>query len=183
MDITVQIRIAKPPATAARTMFDPSKDSSWISGVLKSEFLRGLHPTIVGTRVRRRGMILGQTISCVTEVTASETNRKLVMRFVEGPLKGEVSYDIVPTKRGCAVRVRSNTSAHFRIPGMSWLLRRSIGADLRRLKSIVEGDDCLNRPDKSRAKCRSKRPFPARLRQQLLEDQHDGLGLSHMYDA
>ena len=142
-----------------------------------------VHPTVVGARVRRQAVVMGETISCVTEVTASVANRKLVMRFVEGPLKGEVSYDIAPINGGCVVRVRSNASSHFQIPGMSWLLRRSIGADLRRLKSLVEGDNCLNWPDQSRADYGSHRPFPPQLRQQLLEDQHDGLGQSRMYDT
>ena len=105
------------------------------------------------------------------------------MRFVEGPLKGEVWYNIAPKNGGCLVRIRSNVSSQFQIPGMSWRLRRSIGADLRRLKSIVEGDECLNWPDTSRPDHEANRPLPAQLRQQLLEDQHDGLSLSRMYDT
>jgi hypothetical protein len=140
MDITVTLHIAKPPATIARTMFDANKDSSWIGGVLKVEFLVGC-PMSVGGRVRRLAMILGRPFSCVTEVIAHGTIRSLVMRFVEGPLRGEVSYDIVPTLSGSVVRIRNTASPRFVIPGMGWLLRRSVRADLRRLKSIVEDDD------------------------------------------
>jgi hypothetical protein len=140
MNNTVTLHIAKPPATVAKTMFDPSKEPSWIGGVLTSEFLVG-YPITIGARVRRQGKVLGYLFSFVTEVTARETNRKLVMRFVEGPLKGEVSYDIVPTKRGCLVRIRNSASSRFRMLGMDWLMRRSVRADLRRLKTIVETGD------------------------------------------
>ena len=139
MDIRVTLHIAKPPATVARTMFDPSKDSSWIGGVLMAEFLVG-RAMSVGGRVRRLGSILGRPFSCVTEIIAHGANRHLVMRFVEGPLKGEVSYDIVPTMSGSVVRIRKNVSSNFRIPGMGWLLRRSFRPDLQRLKAIVESD-------------------------------------------
>lgn len=184
MDITVKCNIAKPPAAVARTLFDPSNDSWWINGVLKAESLtQRVDPTVLGFRVRRQGIVLGQMISCVTEVIASEANRKLVMRFVEGPLKGEVSYVIVPTNRGSLLHVRSNASSQFQIPGMCWLLRRSIRADLRRLRNIVESDYCLSRVDEARPDCRSTRTSQAHLRQQLLEDQHDGLGQSRMYDT
>lgn len=140
MDFTVTLHIAKTPAIVARTMFDSSRDTSWIGGVLKSEFLVGRSIT-VGGRVRRQGTLLGRRFSYITEVTASETNRKLVMRFVEGPLTGEVAYDIVPTKNGSLVRIRNNSRPRLRIPGMGWFLRRSVRADLRRLKVIVENND------------------------------------------
>jgi hypothetical protein len=76
----------------------------------------------------------------VTEVKAHGANRTLVMRFVEGPLQGEVSYDIVPTLSGSLVRIRHNAGVRSRIPGIDWFLRRSVRADLKRLKSIVEDE-------------------------------------------
>ena len=61
------------------------------------------------------------------------------MRFVEGPMKGNVFYDIVPVEGGAEVSIRNHASARFWIPGMGWILRRSVRADLKRLKTLVEG--------------------------------------------
>ena len=72
------------------------------------------------------------------EVVESEPNRKLVMRFLEGPMKGDVLYDIVPVEGGAEVSIRNYASARFWIPGLVWILRRSVRADLKRLKAIVE---------------------------------------------
>jgi len=58
MDITVTLHIAKSPATVARTMFDPSRNPSWIGAVIKSEIFAG-HP-MVRARVRRQSAIPGQ---------------------------------------------------------------------------------------------------------------------------
>ena len=126
-------------------MFDASRDPLWIGGILKSELVLG-RPMAIGGRVRWHGRVLGQPFSCVTEVTANETNRKLVMRFVEGPLSGEVSYYIVPTRHGSLVHIQTNSSLRFRIPGVGWFLRRSVRADLRRLKAIAEDDDRIQNP-------------------------------------
>src|ERR1700733_1878676 len=129
MDITESLQIAKTPPIIARTMFDPTRDPLWIGGVVKIEFL-AMRPSPLGVRVRRYGAFMGRQFSWVTEVIFNEPNRKLVMRVVEGPMEGEVSYDIVPTKDGSVVRIRDNSSSRFSMLGMAWMLRRSVRADL-----------------------------------------------------
>jgi len=60
---------------------------------------------------------------------------------VEGPMKGELSFGIIPAKGGSAVSIRNKSSAGFWLPGMEWFLCRSVRADLRRLEIIIEGDE------------------------------------------
>ena len=61
------------------------------------------------------------------------------MRFIEGPMKGGVSYSIEPDAGGGAmVAIRNHGSASFAIPGVGWMLRRSVGKDLDRLIAIAE---------------------------------------------
>jgi hypothetical protein len=140
MDITVSQYIGKQPEIVARTMFDPARDPLWIGGVKNIEFL-AMRPTALGVRVRRYGAFMGKKFSWVTEVIEHEPNRRLVMKFLDGPMEGEVCYDIVPANDGAEVRIRNHASARFWMPGMGWLLQRSVRADLKRLKTVVEGEN------------------------------------------
>jgi hypothetical protein len=135
VDITVSLHMAETPPIIAATMFDPTRDPLWIGGVVSIEIL-ATRPTL---RVRRHGTFMGRKFSWETEVRESEPNRRLVMRFLEGPMKGEVSYDIMPAIGGAQVSIRNHASARFWLPGIGWILRRSVQADLQRLKTIVEG--------------------------------------------
>lgn len=61
------------------------------------------------------------------------------MRFDEGPMKGGVSYSIEPDGAGgSVVAIRNHGSASFAIPGVGWMVRRSVGKDLDRLIAIAE---------------------------------------------
>jgi hypothetical protein len=137
MDITESLYIARAAPTIARTMFDPTRDPLWIDGVVEIELL-ATRPTL---RVRRHGTLMGRKFWWVMEVAESEPNRRLVMRILEGPITGDVSYNIVPVVGGAEVTIRNQAAASFCLPGIGWILRRSVRADLTRLKTIVEGGD------------------------------------------
>ena len=68
------------------------------------------------------------------------TAHDLHLRIIDGPMRGDVFYRIVPSAHGSLVSIRNTGEA----PGMAprWLLtlmmRRSLTADLRRLKQLVE---------------------------------------------
>lgn len=138
MDVRVERRTSASPETVAAIMFDPARDPEWIGGARRVEPLGETAPG-VGMRVRRHGGFLGRSFSWVTEVTGYVPLRQLDMRFVEGPMKGGVSYSITPDPSGGAVvAIRNHGSASFAIPGVGWLLRRSVGKDLDRLVALAE---------------------------------------------
>ena len=74
----------------------------------------------------------------MTEVTGFEPDRRLAMAFVEGPMKGGVIYEIAPDGAGSRVSIRNHGAASFSVPGMAWMLKRSVAKDLDRLAALVE---------------------------------------------
>jgi hypothetical protein len=74
----------------------------------------------------------------VTETAAHEADRKLVLKYVEGPMTGEVTYEIAPDGNGSNVTLRNNTASVLEMPGASTFLKRTLQSDLGRLKKLVE---------------------------------------------
>ena len=91
-------------------------------------------PLAVGTRVRRQGSILGASFTWVTEVTELEPGHLLKMKFVEGPIDGELTFEVVPTSGGSIVIVRNDKAAS---PIGSWAGGKTIENDLQRLAALV----------------------------------------------
>ena len=137
MDVLVERAIPADAAAVARIMFDPDSDPQWIGGARSVERLTP-GPIGVGSRVRRHGAFLGRRFSWVTEVTDMEPDRRLDMSFVEGPMKGGVSYLIRPSPDGSVVAIRNCGRSKVPLPGMGWLVKRSVAADIRRLAALVE---------------------------------------------
>jgi hypothetical protein len=133
MDVLVERKIPADAAAVARIMFD--NDPRWIGGAQSVERLRP-GPIGVGSRIRRRGKIHGCNFSWVTGL---EPDRRLDMTFVEGPMKGGVSYLIEPAADGARVAIRNHGQSKIPLPGMGWLVKRSVAADLKRLATLVEG--------------------------------------------
>jgi uncharacterized protein YndB with AHSA1/START domain len=136
MDVTVETVIAAPPAAVARVMFDAANDPAWIGGVRAVEAPSA--PVAPGLRVRRHGGFLGRKFSWVTEVAGFEPDRRLDMAFVEGPFTGGVAYAVEADPAGSRVSVRNRATAKVELPGMAWMVRASVAADLKRLKALVE---------------------------------------------
>ena len=136
MDIRVERTIAATPEAVAAVMFDPLRDPEWIGGAQCVEPLTS-GPLAVGSRVRRRGGFLGRKFSWVTEVVAFEPDRLVDMRFLEGPMQGSVTYQVRAAAGGALASVRNHGGASFSVPGMAWMLRRSVGKDLDRLAALV----------------------------------------------
>lgn len=137
MDIRVERMMKASPAEVARVMFDAANDPQWIGGA-KSVAPLTPGPLALGSRVRRQGGFLGRKFSWVTEVTALESERRVEMAFLEGPMQGAVTYEIQSADGGSLVSVRNHGGAGFSMPGMAWMLRRSVAKDLDRLAQLVE---------------------------------------------
>jgi Polyketide cyclase / dehydrase and lipid transport len=137
VDVSVDTLVAAPPSHVRAIMFDPRQDPGWMAAVTAVEPLSdALRP---GALVRRTGRFLGRTLRWTTEVTAV-SDGSLDLTIVDGPMRGTVAYRIDPEGRGSRVTIRNVGEA----PGFAprWLLayamRRSLTADLRRLRQMVE---------------------------------------------
>lgn len=138
LDVSVSNFVAASTARVREIMFDPRHDPTWMAAVKRVEPLtEELRP---GARVRRIGRFLGRTLRWTTEVTEVST-QTLDLRIVDGPMRGTVTYRIDPESAGSRVTIRNVGQA----PGFAprWLLafamRRSLAADLRRLRQVAEG--------------------------------------------
>ena len=137
MDVLVERAIPADAAAVARIMFDPDNDPQWIGGARSVERLTP-GPIGVGSRVRRHGGFLGSRFSWVTEVTGFEPDRRLDMVFMEGPMEGGVCYLIQPAPDGARVAIHNRGRSKVPLPGMGWMVKRSVAADLKRLAALVE---------------------------------------------
>jgi hypothetical protein len=137
LDVSVSEFVGASPARIRAIMFDPLQDPSWMAAVKAVEPLsNSLDP---GARVRRTGQFLGRTLRWTTEVIGVSVGR-LDLRIVDGPMRGTVAYSIEAEGTGARVTIRNVGEA----PGFAprWLLtfamRRSLTADLRRLRQVAE---------------------------------------------
>jgi uncharacterized membrane protein len=137
LDVFVTELVAASPDRVRRIMFDARQDPTWMSAVKNVELLsEDLRP---GARVRRIGRFLGRTLRWTTEVTRV-TAEILDLEIIDGPMRGTVTYRIEPESLGSRVTIRNMGRAP--LFGPQWLLklamRRSLAADLRRLKRAAE---------------------------------------------
>jgi hypothetical protein len=138
LDVSVTAVVDASSSRIRAIMFDPRQDPRWMAAVKNVEPLLNdeLRP---GARVRRTGRFLGRTLRWTTEVTGV-TDQTLDLQIVDGPMRGTVAYRIEPEGSGSRVTIRNIGTT----PGFAprWLLtfamRRSLAADLRRLKHIAE---------------------------------------------
>ena len=136
-NIVVQQKIDRPPAMVARVMFDPANEPRWIDGAKRVDPVEQ-SATQIGTRVKRHGAFWGRDFSWVSETAAYEADRKLVLKYVEGPMTGDVTYEITPDGNGSNITLRNNTASVIEMPGASTFLKRTLQSDLGRLKKLVE---------------------------------------------
>lgn len=135
--VVVHQKIDRAPQAVARVMFDPNFEPRWIDGAKRIEAFEGV-ATAIGTRVKRHGAFWGRDFSWTTETTAHEPDAKLVLTYIEGPMTGDVTYEIAPDGTGSKVTLRNNTASVMELPGAATFLKRTLQADLGRLKKLVE---------------------------------------------
>ena len=135
--MSVTAAVSASPDRVRSYMFDPRHDPEWMAAVKSVEPLD--NDARPGARVRRVGRFLGRTLRWTTEIVSVDP-RELQLRIVDGPMRGTVTYHIEPSGSGSQVTIRNTGQA----PGFAprWLLamamRRSLSADLRRLRQAVE---------------------------------------------
>ena len=141
VDITAEVRVARPPAEVAAYMTDPEHDPEWIGGV-SAVRMETPPPVAVGTRVARVAGFLGRRVEYVNEVAGLD-DEHLEMRSVVAPFPMQITYSFVPEGGGGTIvrnRVRGRPGGVFALfgPLLAPLVRRSVQRDLERLRGVLE---------------------------------------------
>ncbi|HEX2104070.1 MAG TPA: SRPBCC family protein [Solirubrobacteraceae bacterium] len=141
IDITAEVRVARPPGDVAAYMTDPANDPQWIGGVSEAR-LEGEPPVRPGSRVARVAGFLGKRIEYVNEVLALDSEH-LDMRSVVAPFPMHITYSFTPDGGGGTLvrnRVRGEPGGFFAVfgPLLAPMVKRSVQKDLERLRDLLE---------------------------------------------
>jgi hypothetical protein len=142
--IDESIEIARPAGEVARYMFDWRHDPDWIGGISEARLV-GDGDFGLGSQVERVASFLGKRIEYVLEVEDYEPGALLAMRSVKAPFPMTVTYEVTDSRAGARARVQvgGDASGFYKLAGpfLNLQARRSIAADLKRLKSLLESRD------------------------------------------
>ena len=140
IDVRAEIEIAASPAAIAGVMFDPQRNTEWMSVVQRVDVL---DPALApGARVQYHGEFMGKPMSWLTTVEAVHFPHVLELKVSDGPFVGVSRIGIQRSGGGSVVQVRSTGE----LQGLSFVpdamvagpMKSALEADLGRLKALVE---------------------------------------------
>jgi uncharacterized membrane protein len=138
------IEIARPAGEVARYMFDWRNDPEWIGGISEARLVTD-GDFGIGSRVERVASFVGKRIEYVLEIEDYQPGALLAMRSVRAPFPMSVTYEVADTRGAARVRVQveGDASGLYKLAGplLNLQAARSIAADLRRLKALLEGPE------------------------------------------
>ncbi len=140
VDVRPVVLVRRPRPEVAAFMFDPANDLRWTGGITSS---RPDQPGRLreGTTVVRTARFLGRTFDYGYVVTRDDPDRLVEMR-VERPFPMRVTYELADADGGTSVAIRAAGSPGrffgWATPMMTRQVRRSITADLERLRACLE---------------------------------------------
>ncbi|MDQ3789282.1 MAG: SRPBCC family protein [Actinomycetota bacterium] len=141
VDVKPSVVVHRPPAEVAAFMFDPANDLRWTGGITASNPARP-GPLTEGATVERTARFLGRTFTYGYVVTRHEPDRLVEMR-VDRPFPMTVRYELADHPDGTLVSIHATGSPGrffgWASPLMAVQVRRSITADLYRLRQCLEG--------------------------------------------
>lgn len=140
VDVRPSVTIRRPRHDVAAFMFDPANDLRWTGGITSSTPARP-GPLVEGSTVERTARFLGRTFGYGYVVTRQEPDRLVEMK-VDRPFPMVVRYELADAGDDTEVAIRATgTPGGFfgwATPLMARQVRRSITADLARLRSCLE---------------------------------------------
>lgn len=141
IDITTDVRIARPRPEVAAYMFDPRNDAAWTTGVIES------HPRqegrlAPGARVERIAKFLGRRFGYEYVVTAADGDRSVELS-VSQPFPMRIRYELEDAPGGATVariRARGEGTGFFSLsaPLLAPMVKRNISKDLELLRQRLE---------------------------------------------
>ena len=140
VDVRPRTVVARDRHEVAAYMFDPERDLEWTGGITASRSLTP-GPVGVGSQVERHARFLGRSFVYRYTVTRTVPDTLLEMR-VERPFPMTVRYELGDAGAGTEVAIRATGSPgrffFWARPVLAWQVRRSIAADLDRLRTRLE---------------------------------------------
>lgn len=140
IDVKAEIEIAASPAHVAAVMFDPQRSPEWMEAVKSVEIHdAALQP---GARVTHHGALMGKEFTWTTEVETVHFPHLLVLKLVDGPLRGTARLGIQRSGDGSKVQIHNTGELHglgfvpeFMVSGP---MKTALTGDLARLKTLIE---------------------------------------------
>jgi hypothetical protein len=140
VDVRPVVLIHRPRHEVAAFMFDPGNDLRWTGGITGSRPAQP-GPLVPGATVERTARFLGRSFTYGYVVTRHEPDR-LVELTVDRPFPMLVRYELTDAEDGTQVAIHAvGTPGRFfgwASPVMARQVRRSITADLQRLRICLE---------------------------------------------
>ena len=139
-----QIVIDRPPEDVFAFVTTPENDREWISTTVERQREKE-GPIGVGSRIRAVDKFLGRRIDSTLEVTEHEPSTRSTIRL-RGPINASGSYVLEPVDRGTRFRWTLDADAglgglylgKITDPLVTFVFRRRVRGDLRRLKEALE---------------------------------------------
>lgn len=140
VDVRPAVLVHRPRREVAAFMFDPGNDLRWTGGITSSTPAQP-GPLVEGATVERTARFLGRTFTYGYVVTRHEPDR-LVELKVDRPFPMLVRYELEDAADGTRVAIHAAGSPGrffgWATPLMARQVRRSITADLERLRACLE---------------------------------------------
>jgi hypothetical protein len=145
MQVTSNLEVHRSAAEAFRFIADAENNPRWQKGMRSCRWTT-TPPIRVGSVYEQQAMFLRKSIVSTFEVVRFEPDQSITIRTVTSTFPIEVTRSVTPlgTDR-CRVSavVRGDPAGVFRIatPLLRPLVQRSVRADYRRLKALLEPSD------------------------------------------
>jgi hypothetical protein len=140
VDVRPEVLVRRSRSDVAAFMFDPANDLKWTGGITSS---RPAQPgsLVKGATVERTARFLGREFVYGYVVTAHDHDRLVEMK-VDQPFPMTVRYELADAPAGTLVAIRASGAPGrffgWATPLMAYKVRRSITADLERLRACLE---------------------------------------------
>jgi carbon monoxide dehydrogenase subunit G len=139
-----EIVIDRPPEEVFAFVTTPENDGQWVSTAVERQREKE-EPIGVGSRIRAVDKFLGRRIESTLEVTQHEPGARSTIRL-QGPINAQGSYVLEPVDSGTRFRWTLEADpglgglflGRITDPLVTWVFRRRVQGDLRRLKAALE---------------------------------------------
>lgn len=144
VDVVSEAVIDRPCRQVAAYAADPDNAPKWYVNIRSVEW-KTAPPLGIGSRLAFVAQFLGRRLAYTYEITELVPGRRLVMRTAEGPFPMETTYTWEPLgerSTRMTLRNRGEPSGFGKLaaPLMMGAMRRANRKDLKRLKSLLEGE-------------------------------------------
>ena len=141
VDVISEIEIARPRPEVAAVAGDPTNATRWYRNITSVTW-RTPPPLVVGSQLDFVARFLGRELRYTYEVVELDPDTRLVMRTADGPFAMETTYEWEDVGAGTRMTLRNRGEpsgfAGIAAPALTVAMRRANGADLQRLKELLE---------------------------------------------